>query len=340
MSAALNLKTLGMPAIVIAIVFAVASGLMLSPAGMRDPALARAALADLLITGPVLFLIFAYVRQLPLILVVPVANIGLELAMLTAPVDLHLWIHRAIWVSYPLMAVVIARAAALGIRQLRLAYPAVAGIPDPRDRMGALLERSFGAAPSTAMMASDLSFLRYAIWPPRIVHHGPGRFSGHLRSGLVPLLWAMVAIIVLETMVLHILVHLAAPVLAWILTALSLYSLMSLIGHIRALPRRYSTLEDRGVTLRAGLFGQCHIPYCQIAEVTPIAMGSRIPDGSVQLGLLGSMEPHNILLQLHHPARILLTHGITREAHHIVMHVDDPKGFADAVLQMRNRQNR
>ena len=340
MSGPFSARNLGLPLGLIALIFGVASAVLMSQAALTHPELAMGALADLLITGPVVFLVFAALRRLPLIVVVPVANIGLELAKLTAPADLQPWIRTAMWVTYPLMALVIVRVVALAAMQLRAAYPAVAGIPDLRDRIGAWLDRAIGAAPSSAMIASDIAFLRYAIHPPRAVHQGPGRFSGHRDSGLIPLLWAFAAVVVLETVVLHVLVHLLAPVLAWLLTALSLYSLLTLVGHIRALPRRDSTLEDRGITLRAGLFGQCHIPYDQIAEVTPLAMGSEIPDDSWQLGLLGGMEPRNLLLRLHRPVAVRITHGLTRTARHIALHADDPAGFSRAVLDMRDRQLR
>ena len=242
------------------------------------------------------------------------------------------------WITYPLLGAVVLRTAYLTFRRLRLAYPLVAGIPDARDRLHALLAKVSGSPPSAAVMASDLAFLRYAIWPPKSDQHGPGIFSSHRQSGLIPILWAVVAVVVLETGVLHILVHLASLLLAWLLTALSLYGLLSLAGHIRALPRRYSTLGNDSVTLRTGLFGQCNIPYRQIAEIIPIAVGSGVPTNSWQLGMLGSMEPRNLLLGLHQPATIEISHGITRRTHHIAVHMDDPQGFANAVLQMRDQR--
>ncbi len=337
MAATLHLRQLALPLAIIGTVFGVAAALLLSPATIHHPALAKAALADLLVTGPVLFLVFAYLRKLPLIIIVPVANIGLELALLTAPADLHPIIRNAMWITYPLLAAVVLRLAYLTYRQLRLAYPLIAGIPDARDRLHALLDKATGTAQSAAIMTSDLAFLRYAIWAPKPRYHGPGIFSSHRQSGLIPLLWAIVAVVVLETVVLHILVHLVSPVLAWVLSALSLYGLLSLVGHIRALPRRYSTLGNDGVTLRTGLFGQCNILYRQIAEITPMAAGRDVPPNSWQLGILGGMEPRNLLLVLHHPATIEISHGMTRRTRYIAIHMDDPQGFANAVLQMRDQ---
>jgi hypothetical protein len=186
-------------------------------------------------------------------------------------------------------------------------------------------------------MASDLAFLRYAIAPPKYQQSGPGVFSSHGQSGLISLLWAIGAVVVLETVVLHILVHLASPVLAWVLTGVSLYSLMSLVAHIRALPRRCSTLGAHGITLRSGLFGQCHIPYGHIASVTPISMGGTLPADTWQLGLLGSMEPRNLLISLYHPTAVEITHGLSRKTRHIAIHMDDPKGFADAIARLRDQ---
>ncbi len=337
MSPILSFRNLAFPLLSIAVVFGVAAMALLSSAVLTYPIFAKAALADLLITGPVLFLFFAYKRGLSLIIIVPIANIGLEIALLTAPTELHHLIYQAMWVTYPLLACVIIRTMVLGGQKLSRTYPAVAGIPDIRDRLDAWLAQCVGPTISAKMMASDLAFLRFAIWPPRAIAHGPGRFSGHRQSGLVPLLWALVMLLVIETVVLHILIHLAAPALAWLVTALSLYSMMTVIGHIRALPRRHCTLNDKGVMLRAGLFAQCHIPYDQIDRIVPLAPGQPVPDDTWQLGMLGSMEPRNLLVRLHQPATVCVTHGLTRDTRNITLHLDDPQYFTQAVLQMCNR---
>ena len=68
MTATLHLKQLALPLAIIGAVFGIAAALLLSPATLNHPALGKAALADLLVTGPVLFLVFAYLRELPLII--------------------------------------------------------------------------------------------------------------------------------------------------------------------------------------------------------------------------------------------------------------------------------
>ena len=142
---------------------------------------------------------------------------------------------------------------------------------------------------------------------------------------------------VLETVILHVLVHLASPKLALILTLLSLYSLLSLIGHIRALPRRYTTLQENHVTIRTGLFGQVDVPYCQISSVLQLSAGEETPQDAWRLGMLGALEPHNLLLCLHSACTVEITHGITRKTRKLVLNIDDPLAFSTAIIAMRDR---
>lgn len=330
-------RDLLVPLFSVATIFAVAVGAMLFAIDTMQPALATSAVLDLLVTGPVVFLLFIYLRKLPLLAIVPVTFVGFNLATFVAPETMLSQIAQAKWVVFPVLGCVAVRAGYLAIRSLREVYPRFSAIPDSRDRLRAVLTSRLGAVRATDIILSDVSFLRYAFFPPVDNDRGPGAFSSHRRSGLVPLLWAIVGVVVLETVVLHILVHLVSPLLALILSGLSLYSLLSLIGHIRALPRRYTTLGETHVTIRVGLFGQCEVPYNQIASISQISAASQTPPDAWRLGMLGAVEPYNLLLTLHSACNVDITHGITRKTRHLVVNMDDPQAFSAAILGMRDR---
>lgn len=309
------------------------------PINEVSPSFLKAVLVDIMLTVPLICLALLATQKFPLIAAVPFFVIGLNVALLASPPELHPFAEAVRWASISIILGILALAVLKIARKTRQAAPHVAGIVDARDKMEKLSGIVVGSDRKAKIFASDWAFVRYAICPPEKASvHQTLQMSSHQTSGFVALLWAIVGLIILETLILHVLVHLLLPTVAWVLTIISLYSVLSLVGHIRALPRRYTTFGVECVTLRVGLFGQCEIRYNQIEKIEHISPNTSLPDGAVRLGILGAIEPSNIMIKLRGPAQAHITHGLSRRSHILVFHIEDPKAFA-AEITRRNLHN-
>ena len=104
--------------------------------------------------------------------------------------------------------------------------------------------------------------------------------------------------------------------------AVHLYTVLWLIGDLRALVLRPIRVEDGKLLLRIGLRWEADIPLRQIAAVERSA-----PQG-LKLGVLGSP---NLALRLRAPAELHGPFGIRKTADVLLLQVDDPEGLERAL---------
>ena len=338
MTHAPSLRALSLPVLTFACILALGLWALTGPLPTLHPTFAQAVLVDMMFTGPLLCLALLAWQRMPPVAAVPFVVIGLNAALFLAPPDLRPLVETLRWGSVALVLLLLAVTAVTLRRKVRAAAPQVAHLSDPRDRFERLATLVLGSDRRAQILAADWAFLRYSVSPPPArPAAGAVTLTSHRTSGFVPLLWAFVGLIVLETVILHVLVHLLAPLLAWVLTLLSLYSLLSLLGHIRALPRRATTIDGDSVTLRVGLFGQAEVPMAAIAAVTRIDANTPLPEGAQRLGVLGAIEPANLMLRLDRPVAVRITHGLGRKARDLVLHLDEPQVLIDAIARARQQ---
>jgi hypothetical protein len=144
---------------------------------------------------------------------------------------------------------------------------------------------------------------------------------------LAPLLWVFACIVTLELFLMHLLVaHLWSHVAAWILSALSLATLVWVILLIRSLKRRPVLVDDDGVTMRVGTLKAVRIPAASIAGLRTAWPREALNDRGV-LNLAMINYP-NVMLDLDHP--LPGRRPIGAVAHRL----DDPAAFAAAITRL------
>ena len=106
------------------------------------------------------------------------------------------------------------------------------------------------------------------------------------------------------------------------------YTVLWLIGDLRALVLRPIRIEEGKLLLRIGLRWEADVPLEAIAAVerTPGANGLR-------LGVLGTA---NLVLKLRAPMRLHGPFGIRKTSDTLLLQVDDPDGLARALGEDRN----
>ncbi len=137
----------------------------------------------------------------------------------------------------------------------------------------------------------------------------------------------------IEVIALHVLVWMWNPGLAWVVTALSLYGMLWLLGDWRAVCLRPILVEKDALIVRIGLRWTVQVPLAALASVRPVEAQppSRKTPGYLKALLLGT-PPY--LIALNHP---IVAHGLYGRRKTITMiglAVDDTVSF-EAALKHR-----
>ncbi len=100
------------------------------------------------------------------------------------------------------------------------------------------IQKSLGSNLAATLLATEISMVYFVVlgWFTRFKtdRRDISIHSYHRRSSFVLFFWALVALMVVEAGLMHLIVGIWTQVGAWILTALNAYTLMWLIGHFQA----------------------------------------------------------------------------------------------------------
>lgn len=161
---------------------------------------------------------------------------------------------------------------------------------------------------------------------------GPGgvplAFTYH--RALAPMLWAFVALGVMELLLVHLLLALlSSPIAALVASLLTLATLVWLILFIRSLKRLPVTLDETGLVLRTGTLLEIRVALDNVAGLR-ISWPASLPDDRAVLNLALINQP-NVMVDLKRPVPGRRGRLVASVAHRL----DDPTGFAAALEAAR-----
>ena len=186
------------------------------------------------------------------------------------------------------------------------------------------------------MLTFEIGLLYYALFswrarPTDATKHGA--FSYHKKNGYTTLLAGILVAMLIEMIALHTLIGLGVPGLAWVVTVLSLYGILWLLGDWRAVCLRPILVEKDALIVRIGLRWTVQVPLAALASVRPVEAQppSRKTTGYLGALLLGT-PPY--LIALNHS---IVAHRLYRRRKTITtlgLAVDDTVSF-EAALKHR-----
>ena len=132
----------------------------------------------------------------------------------------------------------------------------------------------------------------------------------------------------------HILAVKWSTTLAWVLTGLSFYSALQLIGIIRSVPKRPITVRNNQMILRFGILSETVIPYDAIERIeTANSSNFDKAKGTKTLSLLGELEHSNIAIYLKAPQQLQFLYGTPKTYTKLFLFVDDHLRFKSEIEQ-------
>ncbi len=292
---------------------------------------------DIVVGLPLLFyLLVVRRRRLPLLTLAPVFILSLVAAGRILPPAQHTYLH---WIelAVPLVELTVLAIITLKLRQVvghyRRLRPSYAYVPET-------LEASLRAALPTfpplvaSIFSTEVSLLNFGLsgWLRRTPTASDDRlrFSYHRQGGYGLLLGFIAFLVLLETTTVHLLLARWSETAAWVLTALSIYSLIWLFGDLHASRLQPIVLGDTHLHLRTGMRWRVDIPWRQLTSAGKISQMDKKLPGYLNLAAMG--EPQ-LVLRLAEPVAVHGLLGRTRVASLIGLSVDDPTAFLTAVQQ-------
>lgn len=143
----------------------------------------------------------------------------------------------------------------------------------------------------------------------------------------LPLTAALGGVVAVETAALHLLLRIWHPWIAWTLTALSLWTVVWLIGDYRAIGARPLVLGPESLLVRLGRRFQARVPLREIAKAEAPSWRDVPPKGAPgYLKLSGPGSP-NVLLTFARPVELRGPAGIRKSFTRVGLRLDQPADF-------------
>ncbi len=191
------------------------------------------------------------------------------------------------------------------------------------DALRAGMRKSIKSDFVAAIVATEASmfYLVFAGWFARFrtSRQDVSVYSYHRKSSY--LLWALVALVGVETGGVHLVISIWTQTGAWIFTAISAYTILWLVGHFHATRLQPVVVDDRYLHLRTGLIWRSQMSLSNIVEVRKRMQGDAELDGYVNVAMMGSPD---IVVVLKEVVEIESLFARKREATLVGIGVDEP----------------
>lgn len=314
-------------------IYATALTVVASPLFARAPRLGAAGISfDLLVTVPFAFwFLVVRPRGMRWFTVIPVVIASGYAGLLVLPPAQQQYLGYARFLTAPAELWLVGWGAVRAWRLLR-------GGAHPRGDVLAAIRTALGEIlryPRAAdAVAAEVALFWYALLSWRAQPEtGPAdvAFTQHRRSGIMGLFGAVAFACLVEAVGVHLLVAGWSATAAWVLTALSLYSVIWLVGLGRSILLRPTVVAPEGLRVRVGMLWEALVPFDRIASVAEVRGGParRRAPGYLHAAIFAAPR---LMIELKEPveARGLYGNrkrGITR----IGLLVDEPRQLAAAL---------
>lgn len=286
---------------------------------------------DLLLVVPFIYYLLIRKSKIPKTTVIPLMILGLILGMHFLPPEsqtyltlFKTWVLPFVEISVLTYVLIRVNSAIKKLKHSTAKTP---------DFYTALKHTSAEILPQNLVLpfATEIAVFYYAFlnWKTTILQ--PNEFSHHKNSGAPALFIVFILIIGVETFALHYLLIRWSEKAAWILTILSIYTAIQVIGFAKSLSKRPISINESSLTLKYGILNEVQINFDQIDSIELSSNELESHKLTKTLSPLGDLESHNVIMRLKTVHKLNGLYGFTKEFKVLAFHVDDVKGFMEGI---------
>lgn len=292
---------------------------------------------DLLVTIPIIYFILIRKTTIPKTTIVPMMILGLLIGIFTLPETNHQYLNIFKTWFLPIIEISVVSFVIIKVRKAILFHKSqkntsVDFFTTLKKTCAEILPK-----PIVVPFATEIAVFYYGFinWKRRKL--AKNEFSYHKESGSVVLFYVFIMLIAIETVPIHFLLAKWNPIAAWILTLLSIYSGFQLFGFVKSLSKRPIEVTKDTLLLRYGIMHEAEIPLSEIKEIKLSKKSFTKEDNITRFALLGEMESHNIIIEVHNEQTLHGLFGIKKPFTKLALHVDKDvafKTYVDATLNV------
>ncbi|WCO00720.1 hypothetical protein [Psychroserpens ponticola] len=188
------------------------------------------------------------------------------------------------------------------------------------------------------LAANEIALIYYGFFNLKKTNLKSNEYTNYKGSGILSTLVAVIFLVAIEMVTIHLLAVKWNTTFAWILTGLSIYSALQIIGIIRSVPKRPIAINDNELILRFGILSETIIPIEDIETIALADSSDFDKEKSTKtLSLLGELENSNVVIQLKTPQHLHFIYGKSKTYTKLLFFVDDNQSFKIKVEKLLSR---
>lgn len=180
----------------------------------------------------------------------------------------------------------------------------------------------------TGVFATEARIMAYALVGWRAPRRDARTFTVHRAVGWPLIIGVLVGLTIVETACMHlVLIAAGHATIAWVASALSLYSALWLVGDALAMRHGGVIVTDDALELRVGVRWRGRIPRAAIVSVERASL----PPGALSCAVIEA----NVVVRLAEPCTLEKLFGRKRSASVIGLSIDEPDRFVAMLTAAR-----
>jgi len=340
MSKTLNTQKSAIPFAIPLFLVAIMVLLTSSSAFKTNPnTLSLAITIDLLLTTPFIYFLLIRKTAIPKTTIVPFVILGVVVCSYIIPLENQYYLELFKTWILPVIELVVLTIIIYKIVKARRLYK-LNKKQINFDFYTTLKTTCFEILPKAVVIpfATEIAVFYYVFvsWKKRQLK--PNEFSYHKESGTIGLLIAILFLIAIETVAFHLLLAKWNTTAAWILTGISMYSGIQILGFLKSMLKRPILIKDNVLYLRYGIMNETTIPIKNIESVELSTKDIEINNTTRKLSFLGSLEGHNLVLTLKKEHILFGLYGIKKQYKVLALQVDQKQEFKNCIENILNTE--
>lgn len=337
MTKGLNLSFLrfGIPLLIVSFLALVARSAMFQNSPSE---LSFGILMDFLITIPVIYFLLIRKSNIPKITTLYVFIAGLLIAGLIIPIEHQELLSRIKYFAIPTIEICVISFVIFKMTKLGSSLKKENGL----DFYDKILSASAQVFPGRVgkLLASEIAVFYYLFAKVKKEKTNE-EYSYFKKSGITSMICVLIFIIIVETIAIHLLLENWNPTVAWILTGLSLYTLIQITAILRSLKHRLISIdhENKMLHLKYGFACQTSIPFNQIKGIEKTRRTISDSKNHVSLSLFDMLDSKNLDIYLKEENTIQRLYGIEKPYTSISIFVDELETFAEAIEKLISKDD-
>lgn len=318
----------GLPALIIATAISIASSSLIT----AYPELAIAITYDLTISAPLFYLFFIRKTNISKKTAMPFFVLGIVLATFLVPVEQQFHLSLIKYWIFPIVELFVFGYIAWKVyKTVKFYQSAKKENSDILNILQETCQKVLGIPILANAVAFEMSVIYYGFFKWRKPTFDKNSFTYHQKSGKVAVFGAIIFIVAVETLVIHFLIAQWNEIVAWVLTLASVYVLLQIFAHLKAIYQRPIEISDDKLFIRYGLFGGVEIDLENIENIELTSVKPSEKEGVKQIALLGELEYFNTKIQLKNEAEFAGFYGVKNKFKTLLLFVDDNERFKQSI---------